>query len=75
MKSGMRLAPKRLEKAILHKLVQGAPLPQIARECGLTLAQAKTYRDGICRRLRLERPGVREYGHAIGLAMPRPKRR
>jgi FixJ family two-component response regulator len=71
----MQVARKQLEKAILHKLVQGTTLPQIAREFGLSLAEASRYRDRICRHLRLNRPGVREYSRAVGLAMPWPKPR
>ncbi|HEX6905253.1 MAG TPA: hypothetical protein VF154_01485 [Terriglobales bacterium] len=56
-----------LDRAILRELVQGATLQQLARQFDLTMAEAKSYQQHICRKLRLNRPAVREYSQAVGL--------
>ena len=61
-----------LDRAILRELVQGATLQQLARQFDLTIAEAKSYQQHICRKLRLNRPAVREYSRALGL-VPRKK--
>ncbi len=71
----MKLTRKKLDRAILRKLVQGATLPQIARRFGLTLLEVKAYRRRICRKLRLNRPTVLQYSRALGLTVPRAKSR
>ena len=60
-----------LDNAILRTLVQGATLQQVARRFDLTIAEVKSYRQHICRKLRLNRPAVREYSRAVGLVPPK----
>jgi DNA-binding NarL/FixJ family response regulator len=64
-----------LEKAMLRNLAQGNTLPQVACSFGLSLGEAKSYRDRIFSKLGLHRPVIREYGQAVGLATPRRKLR
>jgi DNA-binding NarL/FixJ family response regulator len=65
-KAAVKFTPN-LDRAILRKLVQGATLQQVARRFDLTIAEVKSYRQHICRKLRLNRPAVREYSRAVGL--------
>lgn len=56
-----------LDRAILRELVQGATVQQVPRQFDLTVAEAKSYQQHICCKLRLNRPAVREYSQAVGL--------
>lgn len=63
---------RKLDRAILRELVQGATLRQVARRFGLSVAEVKSYRQHICLKLGLNRPAVLDYSHAVGLG-PRKK--
>ena len=61
---------RNLDRAILRELVQGATLQQVAHQFDLTVAEVTSCRRHICRKLRLNRPTVREYSQAVGLLSP-----